>query len=259
MGSKIKKDLVIGATSQIGRYTSSNNIKIDSSKIDNNIFFEEWNRVYICFAEQRTSLSKDKNFKDTFYDVNVIKTLKIVDNIKAKKIVFLSTTELWNLCEGPISLDTKFNFEQNYYTDSKYKITKKMIERDNVVIAYPYNFNSKFRSKYFLFGKIFHSVNHKQKIEIGNTDFKRELLHAKFVSDKIEKMENDSVIGAGRLVHVGNFIKDIYKSKKLEYNELVKHTAPITSYTKRKENWYSVLDEEYDYSCLLSQTLAEMK
>lgn len=258
MGSKTKRDLIIGSTSQVAQFFNQNTVRCPSRNIDDKIFLENWNRVYVCFAEQRTSLSEQVEFKQFFYDVNFHKTKMVVDKIKAETIIFLSTTELWNLCSGPIDLDVDYNFRQNYYTDSKLMITQELMERENVIIAYPFNFNSKFRSKYFLFGKIYNGIVNKEKIELGNIDFRRDLMHAKYVSKQLEKASKNIIIGTGRLTHVGNFIKDLYRHAGLDYYKYVFHPN-VNSQNNRVENWNATISTNYGYNQLILDTITEMK
>jgi len=258
MGSKTKRDLIIGSTSQVAQYFGQNTVRCSSRNIDDKIFLENWNRVYVCFAEQRTSLSEQIEFKHFFYDVNFHKTKMVVDKIKAETIIFLSTTELWNLCSGPVDLSIDYNFRQNYYTDSKFMITQEMKKRENVIIAYPFNFNSKFRSKYFLFGKVYNGITNKEKIELGNIDFRRDLMHAKYVSKQLEKASESIIIGTGRLTHVGNFIKDLYRHSGLDYCEYVSH-PDAGSQNNRVENWNATMSTDYSYSQLILDTITEMK
>jgi len=259
MGSKTKRDLIIGSTSQIAQYFDSNIIKSSSRNIDNKIFLENWNKVYICFAEQRTSLSKMAEFKHLFYDVNFYKTKMVINKIKAETIIFLSTTELWNLCSGPIDLNVNFNFKQNYYTDSKFKITQELATRENIMIIYPFNFNSRFRSKYFLFGKVYDSIVNKRKIELGNVDFRRDLMHTRYVSKQLENTSESKVIGTGRLTHVGDFIRDLYHHASLDYEEYISQSTQSSIKNTRVENWSATTCKDYDYNRLILDTTMEMK
>lgn len=259
MGSETKKDLIIGDTSQVAQYLSSKIIRCSSRNIDEKIFLENWDRVYICFAEQRTSLSEITEYKDLFYNINYKKTKMVADKIKAVNIVFLSTTELWNMQAGPIDLEIDYNFRQNYYTDSKLKITEELKNRENVIIAYPFNFNSKFRSKYFLFGKILSSIINKEKVQIGNVDFYRDLMHAKYVSRVLESLEESKVIGTGRLTHIGDFIKDLYIKSDLEYEEYVSYHKTDLRANTRVENWCAHEAIDYNYNDLILDTMLEIR
>jgi GDP-D-mannose dehydratase len=120
-----------------------------------------------------------------------------------------------------VSIDTPWNCEQNYYIDSKIKITKKLLEDERVIIHFPFNYNSIYRKDTFLFHKIFSSIINNKKITIGNVDINRELLHASFVCREIEKKQKHSIIGAGQLINIKKFIFDFYKINNLDYNNLV--------------------------------------
>lgn len=229
----IEKKIIIGATSQLSYYYPKEITRITARQpISQSVYEEKWDKVYLFFAEQRTCFSKNKDYKDLFYKINFDLTMEIVKKIKSKKIIFLSTSELWNLESGPVSIDTPWNYEENYYIDSKNKITKSLLEDERVIVHYPFNYNSIHRKDTFLFHKIFSSIINKTKIKIGNVDINRELLHAKFVCDQIEKKQRHSIIGAGQLINVKNFIFDLYKINNLDYNNLVLEDSEQKEKTK---------------------------
>ena len=249
------KILIIGGSSQLSHYLPNEYIRISSRNIPETIYNENWDKVYILFAEQRTLYSNDIKYKSYFYDINVNKTLEVIKKLHSKQIIFLSTTELWNLCNGPIDLDTKFNFIENYYTDSKFLITNKLKNFDNVVICYPFNFNSSYRNENFLFGKIFKSIKNKTKITVGNINLERELLHAKYVAERLKNINSDEIIGAGRLINIKNFIIDLYNQVNLSYNEYV-----IDDSKKELNNnkfYYSKITN-YSYDKLLKDYYEEL-
>ena len=62
-------DLLIGNTSQLSYYFSNDIVKISSRNINADTFEKSWNRVYLCFAEQKTY----KNNDDSFYQIIGIK------------------------------------------------------------------------------------------------------------------------------------------------------------------------------------------
>lgn len=234
-----EKKIIIGETSQLSYYYPKEITKISARQpINESVYQECWDKVYLFFAEQRTYFSKNKEYKDLFYKVNFDLTMEIVKKIKSKKIIFLSTSELWNLENGPISIDTPWNYEENYYIDSKNKITKKLLEDERVLIHYPFNYNSIYRKDTFLFHKIFSSIITKTKIKIGNVNINRELLHAKFVYREIEKKHKHSIIGAGQLINIKKFILDLYKMNNLDYNDFVTEETEQSS-GKAKEFYSS--------------------
>lgn len=248
------KNLIIGHTSQISYYLPKYFYRISARDIPQEIYEINWDCVYILFAEQRTIFSNDINYKNLFYDVNVDLTLKIINNIKSKKIIFLSTTELWNLCSGAIDIDTSWNFKQNYYTDSKRIISEKLLDRENCYICYPFNFNSSYRNKNFLFGKIFDSLKNKSKIKIGNINLKRELLHTKYVAESILNINEHAIIGSGDLIDVKQFIIDLYNKCNLNFYELVSYDEEKTI----NNSFYSKNKTEYTYEKLLKDYIDDV-
>jgi hypothetical protein len=85
------------------------------------------------------------------------KTLDFLKN-RCSRIIVFSTCELWNKHFGGINPETPMNFYETNYTKSKFEMTKRILNNresyPNVIILYPFNFNSTERSKDFLFGKI---------------------------------------------------------------------------------------------------------
>jgi hypothetical protein len=217
-----KKNLIIGKTSQLAYYYPEEYVKISARQsISEQIYSEKWNNVYLFFAEQRTSYANDKKYKDDFYNVNVDLTKQICKKINSKKIIFLSTSELWNKQNGEISVDTPWNYVENYYTDSKSKITRALFQDERVTTFFPFNYNSIYRKNSFLFHKIYDSIINKKKIKVGNLNIERELLHASFVKREIDRKKNNDLIGAGKLINIRNFIIEFYKKNNLNYNDFV--------------------------------------
>ena len=209
-------NLVIGNTSQLSQYFPLDNIKISSRNIPSNILKNSWDSVYLCFAEQKTY----KNNDDSFYQINVEYTKSIIQQIKAKQIIYYSTAELWNNYNGEIDTTTPYNYHYSDYVASKEKITTYLKENyNNVKIMYPFNFNSIHRLPPFLFGKIINSIRSKTKIEIGDTYFYRELLHPSFVVTQSINQENDSIIGTGNLIFINDFIRKLYNTFDMKYED----------------------------------------
>ena len=66
------KDLLIGNTAQLAHYFPSTIQKISSRNISSDIFLNEWDRVYICFAEQRTFKKEDQLFDQVNFEYCLI-------------------------------------------------------------------------------------------------------------------------------------------------------------------------------------------
>ena len=264
------KNLVIGNTSQLSRYFPEDYIKISSRNIDVNFLKQtKWDAVYLCFAEQRTYLanSLDQSISELFWSTNFDKTKELVEDLQpvCNKIVYYSTAELWNKCNGPVQIGMPFLYHENHYTSSKHKITEELsnkLKYPKVSVAYPFNFNSVYRSDQYLFGKIFKSIQENKKISIGDTDYYRELLHPKMVVDgsiRLTEVGKDAIIGSGRLVHIGDFIRKLYGFFKLNYNDLVEQSN-IQPSVYRSNIFYSAVPvHEYTENFLFDLITQELK
>lgn len=254
-------NLVIGSTSQISQYFPNDYIKISSYNIDYEFLTSQnWGRVYICFGESRKYISNPS----TYDDINYYFTIKLVDILKeiSKSVIVYSTCELWNRNEGKIKLGMSYNFYNSLYIDSKYKLSKHIMENDsyyNVFVMFPFNFNSKYRNDNFLFGKIYKSIIKKEKIEIGDTYFYRDIIHPKFVVSESIKTNTHKIIGSGRMIFVNDFIRDLYSYYNLNYDDLVyENKTNYLEYDKRTEYY---LDSEvcnYSYQELFNDTIKEI-
>jgi len=213
------KNLVIGNTSQLSHYFPDDYEKISSRNIQRPT--EKYDRVYICFAEQRTYIQNDKNL---FFDINIDYTLKVIDYYtnNCNKIIVYGTSELWNNWVGGIDINTPYDYKPSNYIDSKRLMIAEIKDKfKNVIILHPFNFNSIHRKDGFLFSKIFDSIINEKKITIGNTYFYRELLHPKYVVQKSIDATSDNIIGSGRLIFVNEFIRHLYSFFHLNYDELI--------------------------------------
>lgn len=255
-------DLVIGNTSQQSYYYPEDYLKISSRKIDLDFLLEkEFNSVYLPFAEQRIY---DKGVD--FLSTNLYLTLDIVDHLieRSNKIVIFTSCELWSNCYGIIRKDTPFNFDlKNNYSTSKFLLFNEIERRreksnlyQKVIIVHPFYFNSVRRSKYFLFGKIFDSILHKKKIEVGNLDFYRDMVHTKFFVQKCIEAREDTVLGSGRLFNVRDFVVDLYESMGLDFSEYVKEDRslpPNDKFIRSDSEW------NYSYDDLLKDTIEDLE
>jgi nucleoside-diphosphate-sugar epimerase len=249
------KSLVIGNTSQLSFYFPKNFLKISSRDID---FSKHkiYDRTYICFAEQRTYL---KDNIDVFLAVNVNYTLKVIEYFSriSNKVIIYASSELWNNCNGAIDLSMPYNYKKSNYIESKRIMIAEIKKRfKNVIVLYPFNFNSIHRKPGFLFYKIFDSIINKQKITIGNTYFYRELIHPKFVVEKSIRASTDEIIGSGRLIFVNDFIRSLYSHFGMNYSSFVieDFSENITS----DERIFYLKSNEIIYNHLLKDTTQEV-
>lgn len=247
-------NLVIGNTSQLSKYFPDEYIKISSRNISDNIFQKSWDKVFLCFAEQRTYISRD----DLFKQININYTKEIIEKLNAKNIIYYSTAELWNNTSGEIHEDLSFNYHNSDYVNSKEIITNYIKNNyKNVTVIYPFNFNSVYRMPPFLFGKVFNSIINKEKIEIGDTYYYRELLHPSFVVKESINQKTHKVVGTGCLIFVNDFIRKLYESFNMQYSDYVKED--ITNYSiYRKNVFYSKYKILYNENELLDITVKEI-
>ena len=231
--------LIIGDTSQLANYFPKEYERISARNIDFSLYETSYyESIYICFAEQRTFIENDRQI---FFDINVNYTIKVIDYFKDKcdNIIVYSTSELWNNTNGSINIDTCYNYNHTNYIESKQilceTIKEKRIKGDyhNVIILYPFNFNTPYRKEGFLFNKIFNSIINKQKIEIGDTYFYRDIIHPKLIIERSLKCKTDEIVGSGRLTYINDFIRDLYITNDLNYDEYVKENINLNLSTKR--------------------------
>lgn len=259
--------LIVGSGSQLSYYLRENilsrglhlnTIKAGSFENNLNILNEEWQEVYLAFGESRKSGVEPEQYDLVNYDLTK-KYINILKNT-SKKIVCFSTCELWSGYTGPVDVNLPWNYKSNPYTDSKRKISEYVLDLDleNVIVSYPFNFNSPIRTKEFLFGKIFQSILLKKRIEIGNTNFKRDILHPRFLTHRILEMKTHEIIGSGRLTHIRSFIDDIYKFFNMDSCEWITESS---EYFNQKEitEYYANSKKIQSYESLLKETVDDLK
>lgn len=257
----MKRNLIIGSTSQLSYYFPEDYVRISSREIDYTfISSEHWNRVFICFGESRKFIEDFKIHED----INFRLTMQVVDALKdrADSIVVYSTCELWNQYDGKIDMSMNYNFYSSLYLQSKYKLSRHISTSDryrNVFVIYPFNFNSTKRDSNFLFGKVFDSIINKKKIEIGDTYFYRDIVHPKYVAEESIKAQGHLIVGSGRLTFVNDYIRDLYSHYGMEYGEYVTEVrGAYSEYEKRKEYYLRSDKCLYSYKQLLSDTIEEI-
>ena len=254
-------NLVIGNTSQLGISFPEDYVKISSRNIDISKI-RGYDVVYITFAEQRT-FNKELTEKD-FIDVNVFFTSEIIEAIykSNSKIIVYGTFELWNGHNGPVTLKTPIKYNYSPYIKSKEILYKLLLENKskgewkNVFIIHPTNFNSTNRKKGFLFSKIFDSIINKTKIEVGDLDIERDLIHTDYLVKKSMECDKDMIVASGFLTNVKEYIKKLYLLNDLDYVELVTEKLTNTSPHKNNAFW---LDTENKYNNLIKDTIDDIK
>jgi nucleoside-diphosphate-sugar epimerase len=257
-------NLIIGNKSQLSYFFPiENHVRISSRNLDlENISKEKWDRVYLCFGESRKFISNIELYDQTNFEY----TLQIIEKLKnsCNKIIVYSTCELWNKYTGAVTTDCDFSFFWTPYLLSKYKLSNHIIvnrnDYQNVILIYPFNFNSTYRTTDFLFGKIFDSIINKRKIEIGDTYFFRDIIHPKYVAKESTLVESDSIIGSGRKIFVNDFIRDLYDNFDLEYDKYVsENLTKYNEYEKKNEYYLKSKKCLYTYKELLEDTIEDIK
>ena len=255
-------NLVIGSSSQLSKYFPENYVRISSRNIDKNfIKSKKWDRVFLCFGESRKFIN-DKNLHD---EINFEYTLDIINFLLpyTKNIVVYSTCELWNRYYSSIDLNTPFSFYETNYIKSKFRLTDYILNNDKykkVLIIFPFNFNSIYRSEDFLFGKIFNSILNKTKIEIGNTYFHRDIIHPIHVVNQSISTKKNIIVGSGRLIFVNDFIRDLYSNFNMNYEDFVVEQFDFyNEYETRNEYYLKSKKSLYSYNTLLNETINDIK
>jgi nucleoside-diphosphate-sugar epimerase len=252
-------NLIIGDTSQLSPYFPSTFDRISSRNIDfKKISLSRYDKIFLLFAEQRTFLNNSEEFFNNinfYYTINVINKLKELCN----KIIIFSTAELWNDYGGCISLDKEYKYNYSPYIKSKEILCNHInYNRDlynNVIIIYPFNFNSMYRKEGFLFGKVFDSLLNDKKISIGNVDFYRDLIHPKVVVELSLRTKKDIIIGSGELINVKDFITDIFKNLNKNILDYIEFDASNNLKNLRKE--YYSCDKTINYIELINLTIKD--
>jgi len=256
------KNLIIGNTSQQSYYYPDDYLRISSRNMDiEGTCSKKFDSVYITFAEQRI-------YEDNidYIGTNFNYTMEIIENMLdvSNRIVIFTSCELWSNEVGTISINTNPNFDiRNGYTISKLLLFNKIKElrnKDNrykkVVLIHPFYFNSIHRRNYFLFGKIFDSIVNEKRIEVGNLDFYRDMVHTEFLVEKCIQAECDMMLGAGRLFNVRDFVIELYRNFDMSYTEYVKEdrsNKPNDKFIRADVSW------NYSYEDLLKDTIKDIE
>lgn len=257
------KNLIIGNTSQISYFFPSSYDRISSRNIDFlNFKNEKYDRVYITFAEQRTF---NVNLtEEDFVSVNVDLTSKIIDYFSkiSNKVLVYGTAELWNNHNGPININSKIDYKYSPYVKSKEILYEEIINKrnkfqwSNVSIIHPFNFNSLQRKSGFLFYKIFDSLTSKKVINVGNLDISRDLIHPKYLVSRSLMINDDSIVGSGKLTNIKSFISELFEYYNLDYKDYVVSDKNATSNHSGNQFW---LDTDDIYDNLLNDTIQELE
>jgi nucleoside-diphosphate-sugar epimerase len=254
-------NLIIGGSSQLSLYFPPEYDRISSRNIDySSILEKRYDSIYLTFAEQRTFLKEEDYL---FEQVNFDYTVDVINRIKDKcnRVVLYSTSELWNRYNGPVSLDMPFFYNPSAYIRSKELLCNYINERrdlyENVVIIYPFNFNSPYRRNGFLFSKIFDSLINGSKNLIGSLAFRRDMIHPSIIVKHSITSNSDLLIGGGELVDMNFFVRDLFNSFDLNYEDYIS-SQNVNNFGVTRNEYFSS-DKYSDYSQLLNLTINDVK
>lgn len=253
-------NLVVGNSSQLFPYFQnydSNILGVSSRNFSvNDVRDMEIDRCFLLFAEQRMHLNESLSF---YTQINVDYTLNIIEQLKrnTKTFIVYLTSDLWDLCEGEITLDTPFKNRGTPYAISKAILKEKIDElrlRENmdIKIIYPFNFNSPYRREQFLFYKFLDVIINKNKIQVGDLNFERDIIHPKIVVDRSFNCVGDEIVGSGVLTNVKTFYYNILNYFGIDYNEFVVEDMNIhqntrkTFYYKTENKYFNLLNDTID-------------
>ena len=244
--------LVIGDTSQLSYYLPKSFDKISSRNIDYSSM-GEYERIYICFAEQRTFKS-DANF----IDINYHYTLDVIDKIlpKTNEVVFYSTAMLWQNLEQ-YDITDEFSYDENSkYLVSKEMISKELEAKEKTIVHYPCNFNSCQRKKGYLFSKLIDACSGKS-IEAGNLNFDREIVHASYIAEVSTKSKCSQIIAPGYLVNIESYFRDVIDAFGYKFIDLVFQNLKAMS--TQPKSVHKCIDMDYSYGKMLEDTIEDIK
>lgn len=254
-------DLIIGESSQLSFYFPENFDRISSRNINyDEIIKKKYNKIFILFAEQRTFLNESEDF---YNEINVKYTLSVIDSIKnhCNQVIIYSTSELWNDYDGEVSIEMPFKYGYSPYIKSKEILSNYINEHkekySNVIIIYPFNFNSPYRKGGFLFAKIFDSLINKKKISVGDINLFRDLIHPSIIVQNSISTNKDLLVGSGEIISVKKFIKDLYTISNLNYDDYISFNES-NSLPNTRKNYYSKIKYS-NYNDLLNLTFYDTK
>ena len=248
------RDLIIGSGSQLAYYLEGT--RVSSRDIPYDVITKhKWNRIYLCFAEQRTFIDND----DSFMKINHDLTREVIDKLDkyCNEFVFYSTSLLWSGYEGVYNMSMPYSYKETGYLASKQKITDYLIDAENVSVHYPCNFNSKKRKGGFLFASLYDIINNKNRVKLRCLDFEKEITHVKYIATKSMNTRGNSIIAPGFLVNVRNLFGSILNEVDMKLEDYVEETE-CTTFVKPNNYYYDVRDNNYSECDLVSSFVEEL-
>jgi len=246
-------NLILGGSSQLAYFLEGT--RVSARDIPDRLIEREWDRVYICFAEQRTFMDTS----DSFMKVNFDLTKKVIEKLynHCVEFIFYSTAMLWSGRTGDYDLSCPYSYKESDYLVSKEKITEYLKGIDKVKIHYPCNFNSRRRKGGFLFASLYDVINNK-KSKVRCLDFEKEIAHASYIANKSMNTFTDSIIAPGYCVNVRTLFTKILDTCGKDIEEWLEETATDT-FVKPNSYCYNIVDEDYLENKLVSSFVEELK
>lgn len=247
------KNLIIGENSQLGYYLEG--IRVSSREIPYEFITKhKWDRIYLCFAEQRTFIDKS----DSFNEINYELTKKIIDRLydNCNQFVFYSTTLLWS-DYNTYDITMPYSYKETNYLSSKEKITNYLNGIEKAIVHYPCNFNSKKRKKGFLFTALYDILS-RQRTELKCLDFNKELCHASYIAEKSKSLKTNSILAPGYCTNVRGLFDNILKRMSINMNDYLEEVG-CDDFVKPKEYCYNVVDKTYTKDRLIESFVEELR
>jgi hypothetical protein len=248
------KNLIIGKNSQLSYFLDG--IPVSSREIPYDFIKKnKWNRIYLCFAEQRTFVETSTDFDKVNYNL----TAKLVDDLYdyCEEFVFYSTTLLWSGYKQKYDIDLPFLYKETEYLSSKEKITNYLKNIDKVTIHYPCNFNSKYRKEGFLFSSLYDMILNKNKVNVKCLNFEKEVVHASYIAEKSKNTFSDSILAPGYSVNIRNIFSEICDRVGVCMNDFITETNCF-DFAKPNDYCYNNLDKVYTKEKMIKSFVEEL-
>lgn len=243
--------LVVGNTSQISHCLPSSFSRVSSRNFNADLV-DDYDKIFICFAEQRT-FDNSLDFMEVNYDY----TLSMINDLlpKCNNIVFYSTAMLWENFKK-YSIDDDYSYdEENNYLVSKQKITDELKGVNNVLVHYPCNFNSTFRKSGYLFSKLVDACAG-NVVTTGDLNFNREIVHASYVANTSLYSDESTIIAPGYLTNMRKYFHDVIGHFGVPVDNI---QESMVKHKPKPNSLHSVVDSSYDYDRMVEDTIMDIR
>ena len=123
------------------------------------------------------------------------------------------------------------------------------------MILHSFNFNSLQRKSGFLFYKIFNSLINNEIANVGDLNINRDIIHPKYLVSKSLLVNEDCIIGSGKLTNVDSFISDLFQYYMKDYKEFIISDKSLSSNHVGNQFWLETNDI---YDNLLNDIVEEI-